>query len=112
MSERGPGHRYSARTRRRARRLYRQHAWTLARISRDLDVPVGTLRSWISDLNPCTGNARRYDRRRILAQVRDGASRQEIMQEHGCSARWLSDLLSGKLDTKPPQGEEGNNTSC
>lgn len=93
----GPGHRYDARTRRRARRLYSQHQWAITRIGRYLDVPEGTVRSWVRDLNPGTGNERRYDRAAILADVDAELSRAEIVEKHGCSQRFLSDLINGKI---------------
>ena len=106
MATRGPGHRYDKRTRTRARAFYKVYGWSLARISRHLDVPVGTLRTWVAEFNPKEGNRRRYDRAMILADQAAGLSRAEIMARHGCSARFLSDLLAGKLDSKKEKEEK------
>lgn len=94
---RGPGHRYPSKVRTRARLLYTRYKWPQARISRHLDVPVDTLRGWLREALPEAGNARRYDRAAILAEAASGASRKELLERHGCSGRFLSDLLAGKI---------------
>lgn len=95
---RGPGHRYPSRVRTRARQLYQLYGWSKARIGRHLDVPVDTVREWLRDLDEDTAaNARRYDRAAILAEHEDGATRAELRERHGCSDRFLSDLINGKL---------------
>ncbi len=98
MTERSPGSRYAERTKRRARRLYTKHRWSKARIARELDVGMSALRHWLAGLDHADHNARRYDRQAILSEIAAGSSRAEVMERHGCSNRWLSDLLSGKLE--------------
>lgn len=97
MTKRSAGTRYSERTKRRARRLYAERKWSKARIARELDVGLGAVRRWLSDLDAdAEHNARRFDRQAILTDARH-MTRAEVQQKHGCSSRWLSDLLSGKL---------------
>lgn len=96
MTERSPGSRYATRTKRRARGLFKR-GWSKARIGRHLDVGLGALRRWLADLEPDDNpNARRYDRAAILADA-DSMTRLQLRTKHGCSSRFLSDLLSGKL---------------
>jgi transcriptional regulator with XRE-family HTH domain len=102
--KRGPGHRYPAQVKRRARRLFKQHNWTAARIARELAVPYDRVRAWVADIRKAkgTGNVRRYDRQAILDDSKT-MTRAQLQARHGCSARFLSDLLNGKLDPTPQQ---------
>ena len=99
---RGPGHRYPPKVKRRARRLFRQHNWPAARIARELAVPYDRVRVWVADIREAKGaaNSRRYDRQAILDDSKT-MTRAQLRKAHGCSARFLSDLLNGKLDPKP-----------
>jgi len=97
---RGPGHRYPARTKRRARRLFKQHGWAAARIARHLGIPYDRVRAWTAEMRQGDGNARRYDRAAILADAAT-MTRADVVAKHGCSTRFLSDLLAGKLDATP-----------
>ncbi len=96
MTERSAASRYSQRTKRRARTLYAKRGWSKARISRELDVGMGALRRWLADLDETTPSQRRYDRDAILADAAT-MNRSELQTKHGCSQRFLSDLLTGKL---------------
>jgi hypothetical protein len=62
-------------------------------------VGLGALRRWLADLEDEDAelNPRRYDRAQILADSKR-MSRAEVRTKHGCSSRFLSDLLSGKLE--------------
>jgi transposase-like protein len=103
---RGPGHRYTPQEKRRARRLFKQHGWAAARIARYLSVPYDRVRAWTSDLRPGVGNQRRYDRSAILRDA-PALTRAQLRAKYGCSGRFLSDLLAGKLDpTTEPHDEE------
>ena len=99
MSARTPGTRYPERTRRRARQLYQPpYEWPLARIARELRVGIDVVRRWVADLrSEADPHARRYDRAAILAELAADRPRTQIRAEHGCSARFLSDLATGKL---------------
>lgn len=99
MTARSTATRYPERLRKRARKLWLPpFDWSMARISRELDVGLDVVRRWLADLRAREQpNARRYDRRAILDDQAAGLSRAAIIEAHGCSARFLSDLLSGKL---------------
>jgi hypothetical protein len=61
-------------------------------------VGLGAVRRWLADLDDAAEpNTRRYDRAQILADSKL-LSRAELRIKHGCSSRFLSDLLSGKLE--------------
>jgi transposase-like protein len=90
------GQRYQRRTRSRVRRLY-AGGTSISEISRRTDVPVWTIRAWVADINPCSGNERRYDRDQIAAELAAGIPYSQICRRHGCSKRWLSDLANGRL---------------
>lgn len=77
----------------------RPYDWSLARIARRLGVDVGTVRRWCADLRDSDPHARLYDRAAILADAAppNNMSRAALIEKYGCSPRFLSDLLTGKL---------------
>jgi len=62
------------------------------------------VRAWTAEFRQGDGNARRYDRAKILADAAT-MTRAEVVEKHGCSTRFLSHLLAGKLDPTPTDQE-------
>lgn len=56
-----------------------------------------TIRTWMSDAKIARqGNPRVYDRKAILDDLKT-MSRTEVREKHGCSNKYLTDLISGEI---------------
>lgn len=92
--------RYSDAVKTKAVKLYKKGA-SLARICRRREMPndVSTVRQWLVDRSiKIRTNAHVYPRKKILREMKNGASRQDLQKRYGCSAKYLSNLATGKLE--------------
>ncbi len=93
------GVRYDDATRKRAHQLARKGK-TVPEIERELAGPSQkTIRTWLSSngIAPNPGRQRQYDRKKILRDLKR-MSRTAVCKKHGCSAKFVSDLVNGKID--------------
>lgn len=94
------GKRYSEKLRKDAARLYRK-GWSLARIVRREEMPddVNTVRHWLKDRGvEMRVSVHVYPRQKILRELERDVPRLEIQERYGCSAKYLSNLATGKLE--------------
>lgn len=89
--------RYTERTRQRFRRLVLEDGLSVTAAALQVRVPRSTASAWLDEEERPGPTPRRYDRAKVLAEVEAGVDRQTIQANHGCSARWLSDLINGHL---------------
>ncbi len=93
--------RYSEKVKEKASQLYRDDGWSLARIVRRREMPNDphTVSRWLKEqkvklrVNPFV-----YPRKKILRDLERGVPRLEIQEQYGCSAKYLSNLATGKLE--------------
>jgi transposase-like protein len=94
--------RYSETKKEEARRLYVDEEWSLARISRKKGMPNDpkTIRRWLVEMDvDIRSNDPIYPRAEIMKKLRKGTPRRQIQEEYGCSAKYLSQLATGALES-------------
>jgi transposase-like protein len=89
--------RYPERTRQRFRRFVLEDGLSITEAALKVRVPRSTASAWLDEDERPGPTPRQYDRELILAEVDAGVDRKTIQARHGCSARWLSDLINGRL---------------
>ncbi len=94
------GTRYSETVKREAAKLYKK-GMPLTDICRRDGMPNNTkvVRRWLVLKGIEIRSIKRpiYPRKKILKQLEAGSSRSEIIAEHGCSTKFLSNLVNGKI---------------
>lgn len=108
------GHSEETKTKAIELRLSDRSEWTLTAIGQKLGVSPRSIRAWFRKAekdNPkwrgklLTGcQERRYDRAKILRELnatkpngQPKYTRKQIAEKHGCSAKFLSDLATGRI---------------
>lgn len=94
--------RYTDAKKAEARRLYEDEGWSLARICRKSGMPNDpkTIRRWLQEMEvEIRSNDPIYPRAEIKKKLKSGVSRAELQETYGCSAKYLSQLATGALES-------------